>query len=323
MLFSAHVLAFQYQNHSFFAFSDALFWQLREASADNWAQIISPEGIHQQIKILEVPFKWKPGFRIGIGVENSKRPWDTLFYYTWYKTKGTNQARVDSGGIYSAYLGNFFANNTSGAGVSGPYYRQAGISWDVLFNTFDLEQRYTFKINKHFLLRPFTGLKAGIIQQDINTQWQNPFNPAKDTPITTFSAASEKIKNHFWGIGPDAGLDMAWFIHTNDKNVFKLFGNFSGALMYGHWSLSDDYFNNTPISVSITNDSLNTAAFTAREQIGIEWKRVYLNTDVSARLGYEGQVWFSQMRYYSFNMGRLNHLLSLHGAVLEIAINFK
>lgn len=325
--FTSQVFGLQYTNKSIFVFLDLLTWQAREVSDDNWAQILGPVGTNQQIQFLDVPFKWNPGFRIGMGYNNKENSSDIQLYYTGYKTKGINQASVNTGEIHSAFAGNFYASNVAGAGVSGPYYHKAGIQWNILFNTLDLELGRTIKINSLLNLRPFTGLKAAVINQTINTTWQDPFMPTTSsnptpTRITTFSTATENLTNNFKGAGPSFGLDTTWHLYEPTNHQLNLIGNFSGAFLWGHWALSDVYRNNTPLSITVINDSLSTAASMAKGYLGMEWIGFFNNAKLNIRLGYEGQVWFNQLRYYTFDMGKMNDSLFLHGGVLNFLFTF-
>lgn len=305
-----------YSDSSFF-FSEALVWKLREGSDDNWAQEISPAGTTERTaKIFGVPFKWSPGFRLGIGYNNCYNDWDSIFSYTWFQTKGSSQAAATSGGIFSPFLGNFYINNTNGAGIRGPDYRSASIQWKVLFNVCDLEVGRTLQIDEFFKLRPFIGIKGGSINQNINSNWENP------TVATTFTSATENLKNNFLGIGPSLGLNTTWSLCSTPKFGFNLFGNFSGALLWGHWRFKDVYTNNTPASVSVNVRPVNGAATMARGLLGIEWVGCVAGANMAVRLGYEAQVWFNQVQYYSLNMGRLNNLMSLQGGVLGVEFYF-
>lgn len=324
---TSQVFGLQYKNNTTFVFLDLLRWQVREVSDDNWAQILGPAGTNQQIQFLDVPFKWSPGFRIGIGYNNTENPWNIQVYYTGYKTKGINQASVSEGEIHSAFAGNFYADNMAGAGISGPYYHHAGIQWNVLFNTLDLELGRAVKINSLLDLRPFTGLKAAVINQSINTTWQEPYTPTtpgNTTPvrITTFSSATENLTNNFKGLGPAFGMDTTWHLYEPANHQLNVIGNVSGAFLWGHWALADIYRNNAPVSITVVNDSLLTAASMAKGYLGMEWIAAVYNTNLNIRLGYEGQVWFNQLRYYTFDMGKTNDSLFLQGGVLDILFTF-
>lgn len=314
-MFASHSHGYQANNDSTFAFADLLVWKLREGGADNWAQVISPDGAFKTADILQVPFHWNAGLRLGVGRSNTPSHWDTLFSYTWFQTKGSSQANVTTGGIYSPFIGNFYINNTNGSSF-GPNYRNAGVQWKLYFNIFDLELGRKFYVDQYLQLRPFIGLKGGFINQWMDTQWQNP------TVATTFTAATENLKNNFSGIGPSVGINTTWLLYKTSQNYFNIIGNFSGALLYGHWSFIDLYENNTPASVAVKVASINGAASMARALLGIEWSGLFSKAPMTVRIGYEAQVWFNQLQYYSFNMGRLNNLMSLQGAVLGLSFYF-
>lgn len=310
LTFTSQLYAYQFTDGSASVFAELLIWKLREGSADNWAQNISPSGLYQTVKLFEVPFNWKPGVRIGLDY-NCNDVWDSVLYYTRYETNAVNHA---TGIIYSAFLGNFYINNTNG-GDFGPHYRAGGVQWKFLFNTVDLELGHTFKIDQILKLRPFLGLKTAFINQDIHTNWQDPINAAG------FTSAIENLKNDFWGIGPAIGLNTTWSIYKDPRYSFNLLGNFSGALLWGHWRFNQYYENNTPATVTVYNNNITGAATMARGILGIEWVGCLSKTDIAVRLGYEAQIWFNQLQYYSYNMGKLNNLMSLQGGVLNFAIN--
>jgi hypothetical protein len=322
LAFTSPLYGYQHTEGSTFVFSDALLWKLREGSADNWAQELSPRNIEQQPgKLIDVPFNWDTGFRLGIGY-HGQSDWDTVATYTNYHTNATSHA---TGNVYSAYLGNFFADNTDGIHF-GPYYQAASMRWKFLFDSVDLELGRTFHIDSVLTLRPFIGLKTAMINQSMDSHWQNPtlrdpFDPNLTLPAN-FTSATEELKNNFWGIGPAIGVNTTWPFYTTPKQRLSVFGDVSGALLWGHWSFKDHYQNDAPISIAINNSDITSGATMARGIIGLEWTRYFSAADFTVRLGYEAQVWFNQLQYYSFNVGRLNNLMSLQGGTLDFCLNF-
>lgn len=298
------------------ASAELLVWQLRQGASENWSQEISPPDTIKSIKIRSIPFKWKTGFRIGLGHKFDYDCWDSVFTYTWYQTTGRDKAFIASGGVFSSFLGNFFATNTTGNSDFGPNYRNANIKWKLLFNTADVELGRSFIINPVLQLRPYIGMKLSSIQQRIHSFWFNPTN------ANTFNFATENLKYNFWGIGPTVGLCSKWCIYESVDNVFSLIANVSGSAMWGHWSFKDLYENNAPSSIAIHLSNINGAATMGRGLLGFEWKTCFTGSDLSLRLGYEAQVWFNQLQFYSLNMGRLNNLMSLQGVVLGLGFNF-
>lgn len=194
--------ASQYSHDSSILFGEVFDWQVREGGADMVGELISPVGTaNPSVKLLDAPFNWHVGFRIGGGYR-STNGWDTVVYYTSYNTQATNQLSAP-GQLYSPYIGNFFQNNTIG-NANGPFYDAANFLWKINYHTLDFELGRTFKIDKLLLLRPFLGLKGAIINQNIYTGWQGPNTLVSGVavPITTFTSATENLSNDFYGIGP-------------------------------------------------------------------------------------------------------------------------
>lgn len=320
--FTPSLFASESHKDSTFVFVDLLEWQVREGGADMVGELISPVGTaNPSVKLLDAPFNWSTGLRVGGGYRHANN-WDGLAYYTKYRTQATNQLSAP-GQIYSPYIGNFFQNNTNGKN-NGPFYDAANVRWTIDYNTVDFELGRTFPIDQILTLRPFLGLKGAIINQDIYTHWQGPntLSGGVPIPITTFSAASETLSNDFSGIGPSFGLDTTWPICKFSQGSLNLTGDFSAALLWGLWRYKDNYQTNGSASVNVRGDNINGAAPMTRVFVGLEWVKAFSKTEVDISLGYEGQVWFDQMQFNTLSSGRLNDLMSIQGGVLDFRINF-
>jgi hypothetical protein len=309
-------------------FADALFWTVREGSADNWAQVITPKdplgSYAGTATLVDAPFDWNAGLRVGVGRQSHGGDLDVVVYYTNFHTKAMSQA---AGEVYSAFLGNFYADNTDGD-TFGPHYRSASIRWDFAFHTIDLEARRSFTVAPNLTVRPFVGLKTAFIDQSVSSQWHQPIDTSEKT--YQFNSATEHLAQNFWGIGPSLGvtLEVPWY--TGPRHSLKLFGTPSGSLMYGHWTFQDLYRNDGPTSstvptttsIAIDTSPITGAATMVSGVVGVEWNHMFSRATTTVRLGYESQIWLNQMQFYSYNMGRLNNLTSLHGGVLELSINY-
>ena len=304
-------------DNSIFVFADLLQWKAREDAANNWAQIITPAGRNQDAEVIGVPFKWDTGFRVGMGY-NAHDNWDGQIYYTGYHTSANDS--VAASNVYSPYLGNFWIDNNNGAGV-GPYYQAANVKWTIDYDTLDLALGHTFHIKNIVDLHPLLGLKLATINQNINTNWYNP--TSETNMVTVFTEANESIDNDFSGVGPSVGLDVSFFLYQSSRYTLNLIGDFSGALLWGNWSFKYYYTNNAPATVTIDNSEFTGAAPMISGFLGIGWTGHYNTVDTTIRLGYEQQVWYNQLQFYSLNGGRLNEQLSLQGGDLSICINFK
>ena len=297
-------------------FADILYWRAKQCGTENWGQILDVNVPKGRIDILEVDFKWDPGFRVGVGYRMDHDCWDTQFMYTRFKTQGTDHVTSDDL-ITSSFLGNFYFENLAGFAFSGPQYHKASIKWTIDFNVFDGELGRKFWISKALSLRPFMGVKGGWIYQRIRSKW-------KDPNTTSFERATENLKNDFRGIGPSAGLNTLWKLWRCEHSSFSLFGDVSGAIMWGKWTLKDVYRNDAPYKFPVVQADIKGAASMLRLFVGFQWESS-LNKNrstLSARLGFESQFWLEQLQFYSFNMGRLDNQLSLQGGTAEVRFDF-
>lgn len=307
-------------------FADLLVWNVREGAADNWAQeIVPPSGSSNEgtVRLIDAPFDWNAGLRVGM-VRGLDDGFDVGVAYTNFSTQAANRA---AGAVYSAFLGNFYVDNTDGSSF-GPHYEEAAVEWDFDFQVIDLEVGRTFAIDHTLSLRPYAGLKAAIIDQSIHTRWQQPIDSGSH--VYLFDSAVENVQQDFWGIGPAIGVAAAAPLYATPSSSLRIVASPAASLMYGRWEFSDRYQNDGPTSttvptataVAIDMSAIDGAATMARGFVGVEWVQQFARTTAAVSLGYEAQVWLNQMQFYSFNMGRLNNLTSLQGGIIEVSFDY-
>ncbi|MCO6047161.1 Lpg1974 family pore-forming outer membrane protein [Aeoliella sp. ICT_H6.2] len=307
---------------------DLLCWKLTEGSAENWAQEITPQGSSGSLAgtatLVDAPFDWDAGLRVGLDYALVDGGPQASLYYTYFNTGATNEA---AGDVYSAFLGNFFAGNPDGTGF-GPHYESGHINWDVQFHTIDLEVGRNLFVSRALALRPFVGLKSAIIRQQIHSSWHDPIDSSSQDYL--FSSATENLTQKIWGIGPAVGVEARAPLSLGPDHALSVYFSPSGALMYGSWSFSDQFQTDgptsttipVPSSIAINSEPIRGAATMLRLACGLEWEQCSRRVNTRLRVGFEGQVWLNQMQYYSYNMGRLNNLMSLQGSILEFGINY-
>jgi len=305
---------------SFDVFADVLVWSAQESGSENWAEVITASGATTDCDIQDVRFGWNAGFRAGLGYGMGHDQWDTQLYYTWFRTLGNDHVSSTPGSVFSAFLGNFYIDNPTGAGISGVAYREASMKWMIQFNMFDWELARNFRVSRALSLRPFIGLKGGWINQSIHTKWHNP----NRTGAEFFNTGKENLKNNFWGIGPSFGLNTKWDLFVRKNHSLSLFGDLSAAIMWGHWTLGDVYKNDIQQEVLVKLSHIKSAASMLRTFMGFGWDANFSRdrSHFSARLGYEMQIWLDQLQFYSFDAGRLDNALTLQGGTLEFRFDF-
>lgn len=305
---------------SFDVFADLLVWRAAESGSDNWAEVINSNGTVTKCDIREIEFDWNAGFRVGIGYGMKRDQWDTQFYYTRFNTQGNDRVSSNPGSVFSAYLGNFYIDNPTGAGIAGVAYQKASAHWSIEFNMFDWELGRAFWVSTALSVRPFIGLKGGWIDQSIDTKWEIP----SVSTVDFFNVGTENLKNDFWGIGPSIGVNTEWEMFAGQNHSFALFGDFSGAIMWGHWKFGDLYKNDGFQEVSVRLAPISGGASMFRSVMGLEWDAKCCSNrfHFSTKLGYEMQFWLDQLQLYLFDTGRLSNVLTLQGGTLEFRFDF-
>lgn len=300
-------------------FADILVWTVKEAGADCWAEVIPLNDINLSNDIHQVNFGWDPGFRVGLGYKMKQDKWITKLYYTWFASQGRDKISSEINSVHSAFLGNFYVDNQAGLGLSGPAYEKAKIDWTLHFNMFDFDFGRNIWKNKPLSLYLFCGLKGGWINQFIHTKWINPFVPS----YQYFNIGRENLKNNYLGIGPKFGVNSKFKPFKNQRS-FYVFGDFSTALMWGHWSFFDKYQNDIDQEVLVDLHDINSGSTMFQTFLGFGWDKNFNQNRnyFSAKLGYEMQFWLDQLQFYSFTGGRLVNMLTMQGGTFELNFDF-
>lgn len=285
--------------------------------------MITSNGSTSSNELAPVHFGWDPGFKVGLGYGMEYDQWNTKTYFTWFRTQGSDHVSSSPGSVHSTFMANFWLDNANASGLSGPSYSQASIDWTIKFNMFDLELARNFWVSNSLALCPFLAVKGGWIHQLIQSTWQNPAFGDLVDPVP-FNTSTETVKNNFWGLGPAAGINMKWNLFALRNHSIHLFGDFSGALMWGHWSFDDLLNNDAHQQVSVNLKSVNGGASMVRSFMGLGWSAGFKQNryQFSTRLGYETQFWLNQLQFYSFIGATLDTALTVQGGSFECSFDF-
>jgi hypothetical protein len=187
--------------------------------------------------------------------------------------------------------------------------------------------------SKNLALRPYVGVKGGWIHTKVASKFASSTGAG--------ASISESFKNNYWGVGPSAGINTLWVLGCSGARMdhrFSLFGDFGGALQYGHFNVTSTTagVNTAGTSVGGLNQTgLNRNQATAMLQgaMGISWDTSF-NRDrchFMLKLGYELQYWFRQNQLigtaYDAATGlasnfRFSDDMALQGATAELRFDF-
>lgn len=297
-------------------FGNLLFWKANEETSSFIANIEgrSPSGKYL-FEVKEMTFDWDFGARAGIGYHLPYDSWHTQLYWTGYETTAKKHLRQHAGDDLSP---EFFAGFMTEF-VKADEVLHGTVSWKIQYHMFDWELGKQFQCGHFLKLRPYLGLKGGIINQTIKATWDSVSIPGR-APFK----GSETVINHFTGIGPVMGVDSTWGKICCNNHAFSLFGNGSFSTLFGNWEIKDRYRDPRPQKMKVVMDDQQFGALMVRGFAGINWDVSLKDgaSRLSTRLGYEAQLWFSQLRLPTFQQLIIHGDLILHGATLECRINF-
>ena len=248
--------------------------------------------------------------------------WDTQFYWTRYHTEGHSRIPYNPDSFISP---EFFSGFIVGL-VDFERVLAARLKWALHYNMFDWELGRSFRVSRHLSIRPFMGIKGGYIEQRIYTHGQFAPNieAGADGDAPFGLHYREHLKNDFWGVGPCGGVNTQWELARFHSNYLNVFGDFSVAGLWGSWEVSDRYRNEREIAMSTKLKDSHLGAWTLRGWMGLSWA-VNFNKDRSrftAKLGYEMQMWFNQLKLPTFQQLILHGDLTFQGGTLECRFDF-
>jgi len=325
-----------------YVFADALYWHADVTNAE-WAFVnstgaFSPTSGANQ----ELAFKWNWGFRVGLGYSMDHDQWDTDLYYTWFvnhaASGSTSQTAftVPAGGAASSL--NSALRGTPSTVLSGT------ATTKLNFQVLDWELGRWFYVSNSISLRPHVGIKGAWIKLTENETFAA-------SAVPTSYNVSNSTKS--WEVGPSAGINSNWYFgcgntmpsgrgEVKDRPMWSIFGDVSGALMYGHFKNSHTETGATAAGAAFagfnaSNLNRNLMVPVLSGILGLAWDYCFDcdKMHVGIRAGYELQYWFRQnQRFSAFNDGssgssataprytRTTGDLALQGLTIDVRFDF-
>ncbi|MBX9923418.1 MAG: hypothetical protein K2Y01_04850 [Rhabdochlamydiaceae bacterium] len=259
----------------------------------------------------EMKYKFRTGFKAGLGFSFGHDYWDSSFNYTWFQSnhnKGSVQGGEGSGltPSFSPYI----------TLAPTDYFTSASAVWRLHFNVIDWELGRNFYISKFLSLRPFTGLKG---------TWQNQHNNSAYSGIISSDPFqyTRKMKNSFMGVGIRSGCNMGWHI----AGTWSLFGDVAVSALWGQFHTHRTDTANLPTAtvtpVSFSNQ-IHTASPVLELALGLRKDQWFYNNrfHFSAQAGWEEQIWFNQNQFSWNNSLAPGGNLVLQGLTVRLRFDF-
>lgn len=283
----------------FSPFITLLAWHASQETASSWASVTSLT--LDTFTEENNNFGWDAGFRAGFVYETDSL-FDISLYWTHFSTDSDDKIPISDHLVVPEFFSGF---------LSGDIFFGAKQNWKLEMNMVDLEMARQFNIARNIMLRPKIGIKGGTINQNIDTLWQ-----------AELYNSTEKVKSHYWGVGPNFGLGGLWHI----TETFNFMSSLSAAFMWGEWNVSDVYkrpeilglHDATTITTKLKDSDLGT--LNMQFFVGLNWSPKALE-GLHVGVGYEMQYWANQLRLTTFQQLPTHGDLIIQGATCKISVD--
>ncbi len=272
-----------------FVYGDLLYWNAHE---NGLAVAVENEDTSSNLsdsEVKNVHGKWNWGFRAGVGYNTPHDGWDLKLTWLRFTDNGRKNVHADRNDfvfptlVHPGDLDHAFATAAS----------KVKSSWHMRLNQLDLDLGREFFVSKWLTLRPHFGVRTDWIRQSLEADYKN-FN-------TTSSARNieAELKDHWWGIGLEGGLDTQWGLGSG----WSIFGNLTTSIIYGFHKIkyetedepSDLEFVDLKNSYHVSHPILDL-------EMGVRWDNMFSNDryHLGLQIGWEHHIYFSQNQFPTF-----------------------
>ena len=236
---------------------------------------------------------YQPGFKLGFGTNLKQGNWDMYLQYTWFRSKqetSESLAAADGKVLLAAEL----------IPLSGHRFLDGKEDWRLYMDLLDLELGKHYSVQTDLFFRPFFGLRAAWIRQNLETDYLNESTGKNQHNISIVQ------KSNSWALGLRTGLSTDWMV----GKCFRVYGNGNGDLLFTQYSNLSTKQQGTTTTGALASNSLyavkqhniNCVRGRLELELGLGWGTYFSNNNryVDLSAGYGFQIFFDQNMFRNF-----------------------
>lgn len=267
-----------------------------------------------QGKVINQHTKFKPGFKVGLGMNFDHDSWDGHVEYTRFHSTHHTSAGVGSGVYVPMLLSNSVYNVFQVTGLAGSASVPVAFSekWKLNMDLIDVEMGRMYWVGTHLTFYPTVGARGGWINQQLTASYTaytiTSVNAGTTASTTSVASALQKDKSTSWCIGPRMGIETNWMLgswgcNTTCYDGFRFFGNGYADILYTRYNTREiGTVTATIVGVTSTltekfgQKRINTIRTHLDFEMGIGWGSYFDNNNwhIDLSAGYGFQVFFDQ-----------------------------
>lgn len=280
--------------------------------------------------ILNSNFKYRNGFKAGLGIKFDHDDWDAYAEYTWFRST----THIFSGSPPNSSLGIGVIIPTIGipSVIGTTLYTTVSSRWACNMDLVDAIMGRWYYVGTKLTFHPYAGARGAWIRQKFNTTYEVADVSLAAAQGTIFGDTDITLqRTASWAVGPKLGLDINWMIGKG----CRFYGSGSGDILftrYNRLSFKELHtVSGTTTTNHISQHHLNTMRTHLDMEMGIGWG-TYLDCrnwylDLSA--GYGFQAFFDQNMFRNFEDSSMrgrslapNGNLYIHGLTATMTLHF-
>jgi hypothetical protein len=222
-----------------FATGSFIYWHVSQDAMDlgttTVASLTLPAEFTFGSKVAVQNFEYKPGFKVGLGVDFDHDNWVAFAEYTWlHQTTNTSVSAPSGFEVVASDWFEFAFYQTP------PVYTDVVSSkWKMNLDMVDAVLSRPYYQGRKLTILPFCGLRGAWIRQNMRVVGIGgvfSYNPDL--------VKVAHIHSQSWAVGPRAGLQAHWMLGCG----FRMEGDVSGSLLYTRYTKVTSYQSNNTAS---------------------------------------------------------------------------
>lgn len=268
--------------------------------------------------VVNFDSNYTPGFQIGIGTNCHQETRDIYLQYTWFHGNQNTDVSLSSTGSHVL----FPMWETPDA--SQATYFNGKEDWRLHMDLLDLEFGKHYCVAADLSFRPFYGLRAAWIRQNVEVDYTHEATGVLGSPNVSITQRS-----HSWALGLRGGLSTNWMFCKS----FRIYGSGNGDLLFAQYTnLRWHQEGIAPGALyTVRQHNLNCLRGHLDLELGLGWGTSFANhkkyVDLSASYGF--QVFFNQNMFRNFVDDQAlaksispNGDLYIHGLTATVRLDF-
>ena len=244
---------------------------------------------------VNLDFDYKPGFKVGLGVNLDRDNWDLYSQYTWFRGNHHTHTSLDPAG-FDVLLPKWEIPD-----ISHPRYFGGREDWRLHMDLVDLELGRAYCVGNALSFRTFFGARGAWIRQNIEVDYLD-----ETTGLLARENVSITQRSHSWAVGPRAGIQTNWMLGQG----LRMYGNGNGDILFTRYTNMRWHQQATTATGAIATGSfytvrqkdLNYLRGHLELELGFGWGTYIYQNDwhIDLSAGYGFQIFFDQNMFRTF-----------------------